>query len=157
MSPRAFEMRIYHAVPGRMEALHARFRDHTCDIFARHGIGIVGFWIPQDPTAASERLVYLLSYPDRQAADQSWPAFRDDPDWQAAKAASEEAGPIDAKVESELLDPTDYSPLGCRVFVCPECIPAAAVVRKEQGNPLGNRSCAGIQFSVGRKVAFRSE
>ena len=111
MSQRAFEMRIYHAVPGRMEALHARFRDHTCDLFARHGIGIVGFWIPQDPTAASERLVYLLSYPDRQAADQSWQAFRDDPDWQAAKTASEEAGPIVDKGESEFLDPTDYSPL----------------------------------------------
>ena len=69
------------------------------------------FWIPQDPTAASERLVYLLSYPDRQAADHSWQAFRDDPDWQAAKTASEEAGPIVDKVESEFLDPTDYSPL----------------------------------------------
>ena len=111
MSQRAFEMRVYHAVPGRMEALHARFRDHTCDLFARHEIGIVGFWIPQDPTAASERLVYLLSYPDRQAADQSWQAFRDDPDWQAAKTASEEAGPIVDKVESEFLDPPDYSPL----------------------------------------------
>ena len=48
MSQRAFEMRIYHAVPGRMEALHARFRDHTCDLFARHEIGIVGFWSAQD-------------------------------------------------------------------------------------------------------------
>ena len=111
MSQRTFEMRIYHATPGRMDALHARFRDHTCDLFARHGIAIVGFWVPQDPAAAGERLVYLLSYPDRQAADQSWEAFRNDADWQAAKAASEEDGSIVDKVESEFLDPTDYSPL----------------------------------------------
>ena len=26
-----FEMRIYHAAPGKMKALHARFRDHTCN------------------------------------------------------------------------------------------------------------------------------
>jgi hypothetical protein len=26
---RVFELRTYHAAPGKMEALHARFRDHT--------------------------------------------------------------------------------------------------------------------------------
>jgi hypothetical protein len=27
---RVFELRTYYAAPGKMEALHARFRDHTC-------------------------------------------------------------------------------------------------------------------------------
>jgi hypothetical protein len=29
MDTRFFELRTYHAAPGKMEARHARFRDHT--------------------------------------------------------------------------------------------------------------------------------
>jgi hypothetical protein len=32
---RVFELRTYHAAPGKMKALHARFRDHTCRQFPR--------------------------------------------------------------------------------------------------------------------------
>src|SRR3954462_6596920 len=60
---RFFEMRTYHAAPGKMEALHARFRDHTCKLFAKHGITIIGFWTPADPKEAERTLIYLLAYP----------------------------------------------------------------------------------------------
>jgi hypothetical protein len=33
MKERVFEMRTYYAAPGKMEALHARFREHTCKLF----------------------------------------------------------------------------------------------------------------------------
>ncbi|MEI6325610.1 MAG: NIPSNAP family protein, partial [Gemmataceae bacterium] len=49
---RVFEMRTYYTHPGRMDALHARFRDHTCKLFEKHGITIVGFWKPLDKTKA---------------------------------------------------------------------------------------------------------
>ncbi|HXG11458.1 MAG TPA: NIPSNAP family protein [Gemmataceae bacterium] len=108
---RVFELRTYHAAPGKMEALHARFRNHTCRLLQKHGMTLVGFWVPADPTQAEQKLIYVLAFPSREAAEKSWKAFRDDPEWKAAKAASEKDGVLVEKVESVFLNPTDYSPL----------------------------------------------
>lgn len=108
---RVFELRTYYAAPGKMPALHARFRDRTCGLFKKHGMQIVGFWVPTDPKEAEHKLVYVLAYPSREAAEASWKAFRDDPEWKAAKSASEKDGVLVDKVESVYLAPTDYSPL----------------------------------------------
>ncbi len=108
---RVFELRTYHAAPGKMEALHARFRDHTNKLFRKHGMTIVGFWVPAKPEEAQKTLVYLLAFPSKEAADRSWKAFRDDPEWKAARAESEKNGRLVDKVESVYLSPTDYSPM----------------------------------------------
>ena len=110
MKTRFFEMRTYYAAPGKMAALHARFRDHTCNLFAKHGMTIVGFWSPIDPAEAEKALVYLLAYPSQEARDKSWEAFRNDPDWQKARDESEKDGKLVEKIESVFLTPTDYSP-----------------------------------------------
>lgn len=106
---RVFEMRTYYANPGKMKALHARFRDHTCKLFEKHGITCVGFWSPIDPKQADEVMVYILAYPSKEAADKAWKAFREDPEWLKAKAESEKEGVLVKKVESVYLNPTDYS------------------------------------------------
>jgi hypothetical protein len=108
---RVFEMRTYYAAPGKMEALHARFRDHTCKLFQKHGMTLIGFWSPIDPKEAQNKMVYILAFPSKEAAEKSWKAFQDDPDWKAAKAASEKDGKLVDKVESVFLNPTDYSPV----------------------------------------------
>ena len=108
---RIFEMRTYYAAPGKMDALNARFRDHTCKFFKKHNITIVGFWTPTDPENAKQQLVYLLAFPNQEAAAKSWKNFRADPEWTAAKEASEKYGKIVEKIESVYLNPTDYSPL----------------------------------------------
>jgi NIPSNAP len=108
---RVFEMRTYYAHPGKMTALHARFRDHTCKLFEKHGITVIGFWSPLDPKGAEEKLVYILAYPSKEAADKSWAAFREDSNWKSAKDASEKDGPLVMKVESLFLNPADYSPI----------------------------------------------
>jgi len=108
---RVFELRTYYAAPGKMQALHARFRDHTCKLFRKHGMTIIGFWSPIDGKEAEEKLVYILAYPSKEAADKSWAAFRDDPDWKSAKEASEKDGTLVTKVDSVYLNPTDYSPI----------------------------------------------
>lgn len=108
---RTFELRTYITHPGRLDALNRRFRDHTNRIFARHGMTIVGFWTPTEGPDAGNKLVYMLAYPSREAADAAWKAFRADAEWTAAKAASEQDGPIVKKVISEFLQPTDYSPI----------------------------------------------
>jgi hypothetical protein len=111
VASRVFELRIYHAAEGKMGALHARFRDHTCALFKKHGMTIVSFWSPIDPAEAEKKLYYVLAYPNKEAADKSWKGFREDPDWIAAKKASEKDGVLVDKVESVYLNPTDYSPM----------------------------------------------
>ncbi len=107
---RVFELRTYDTLPGRLDALNKRFRDHTCGLFKKHGMELVGFWTPADEKdGKSNKLVYLLAYPSREAAAASWKGFRDDPEWAKARDASEADGKIVEKVESVYLDPTDYS------------------------------------------------
>jgi hypothetical protein len=108
---RCFEMRTYTAAPGKLEALHARFRDHTNVLFVKHGMTLVGYWTPTDGDAAKDTLVYILAYPSRTARETAWADFQKDPDWQKAKADSEVNGPLVTKVVSVFLKPTDYSPI----------------------------------------------
>jgi hypothetical protein len=107
-----FELRTYHATPGKLDELLARFRDHTLALFERHGFGVIGFWTELDAEGATDdTLVYLLAFPDLAGAHQSWAAFRADPDWIAVKAHSEEDGPLTSSIESVFLNPTDFSAL----------------------------------------------
>ena len=109
---RVFEMRTYTTNEGKMEALHKRFREHTNRLFQKHGMELVGYWTPQDEKdGKADKLVYLLAYPSRKAAEASWKAFRDDPEWQKVSQESHKDGVLVKKVESVFLDPTDYSPI----------------------------------------------
>jgi hypothetical protein len=108
---RVFEIRTYYTHPGQLDALHARFRDHTTRLFERHGMTNIGYWTPVEEPEAENTLIYVLAYPSREAAKKSWDAFRNDPEWQKARTESEAQGPIVSKVESVFLNATDYSPL----------------------------------------------
>ena len=111
-STRVFELRTYTAAPGKLDALNARFRNHTTALFKKHGMEIVGFWEPVDKDAgAGDKLVYILAHQSRAAAEASWKAFRADPEWVRVKAESEKDGVLPAKIESVFLAATDYSPL----------------------------------------------
>jgi NIPSNAP len=105
---RVFEMRTYYCHPGRLDALNKRFRDHTVRLFTKHGMEHVGYWVPTDKP---DVLVYVLAYPSRDAATKAWAAFRADPEWNAARTASEKDGPIVQKVESVYMTAVDYSPM----------------------------------------------
>ena len=110
---RVFELRTYTASPGRLEKLLARFRDHTVELFKRHGLGSIGYGVPMDADkGADNTLTYMLAFPSRDAAKTAWKAFLDDPEWQKVKTDSQADGvPLAAKVESHYLKPTDFSPL----------------------------------------------
>ena len=105
---RSYEMRVYYAAPGKLDALHARFRDHTCKLFEKHGMANLGYWVPQENP--ENKLIYIIAHASRDAAKKSWAAFMADPDWQKAYKASEVDGKLVAKVESTFLTATDYSP-----------------------------------------------
>ena len=105
--PRVFELRTYHASEGKLEALQTRFRDHTTALFEEHGMTNVGYWIPTDNSGNT--LIYLLSYPSKEARETSWKNFKDDPDWKAAYKASIKDGKLVAKIDSLFLKKTDFS------------------------------------------------
>lgn len=119
---RLYEMRVYTAAPGKLEALHARFKDHTMKLFEKHGLTNVGYFVPVGENK-DNKLVYWISAPSKEARDKSFKAFLADPDWKKAFAESEQDGKLTTKIESTFLTPTEYSPVlkvekgqGDRVF-----------------------------------------
>lgn len=107
---RVFELRTYTCNEGKLDALKARFRDHTIEIFKRHGMESIGYWIPQDPEKAKTTLIYIIAHPSREAAAKNWKEFAADPEWKKVAAASEANGKILAKApESVFMDPADFS------------------------------------------------
>ena len=109
---RVFEIRTYHTFPGRLDALHKRFREHTMKIFERHGMTNVAYWVPQDSPAKEATLIYVISHASREAAKTNWAEFGADPEWKKVSADSEaDGGKIVEKVDSVFVDATDYSPL----------------------------------------------
>ena len=109
---RCFELRTYYAAPGKLEELHARFRNHTMKLFKKHGLEVVGFWGPTEKEKGSENtLVYVLAFPSREAREKAWRDFRADPDWQAAAKDSEKNGKLVDKIDSIVMMATDYSPI----------------------------------------------
>ena len=115
--PRIFELRTYSCPdPGKHAALLRRFREHTMKLFEKHGMQNIVYWVPDERPAAQQKLVYLLAHKNEAAAKESFAKFRADPEWLAAKQASEEkaGGSLTEKengVVSEFLEVTEYSPL----------------------------------------------
>jgi hypothetical protein len=110
---RVFELRTYYANPGKLEALNTRFREHTNGLFEKHGMTLVAYWMPVAPPihCTGGTLIYVLAYPSVEAREAAWKAFGADPDWIAARDASEKDGKLVAKVDSVLMQATDYSPI----------------------------------------------
>ena len=106
-----YELRTYTSGPGKLNDLQARFRDHTVRLFERHGMKNIGYWVPTDAPLSDNTLIYVLEYDSRDAAKASWDAFRADPDWVEARAASERNGRLAINVESVYMTATDYSPI----------------------------------------------
>ena len=107
---RFYEMRTYHCNEGKLEDLHNRFRNHTNRLFKKHGIEMVGYWMPADEPASKNTLVFILAYPSREEQKKRWQAFIDDPEWKKAAAESEKNGKLVGKVDQLFMTPTDYSP-----------------------------------------------
>lgn len=108
---RVFELRTYTTNEGKLSDLNKRFRDHTMEIFKRHGMTNIAYWTPEDKPLSENTLIYVLAHESREAGKKSWDAFRNDPEWKKVSAASEEHGKIVTHVDSVFMDPTDYSPM----------------------------------------------
>lgn len=107
---RVYELRTYTTLPGRLPALNKRFAEHTMKLFEKHGMKNEMYWVPTDVERKDNTLIYVVSHDSQEAADKSWKAFQADPQWHAARDASEKDGKIVAKVERVFMTRTDYSP-----------------------------------------------
>ena len=110
-STRVFELRTYTANAGKFDAMKARFREHILPLFKKHNLTVVGFWTPADPPLSENTLIYILAHDSREAAKTNWAAFSADPVRKQVWADTEKDGPINMKVESVYINPTDFSPI----------------------------------------------
>jgi hypothetical protein len=107
---RVFELRTYYLNEGKLDDLHKRFRDHTCQLLKKHGAELIGFWTPLDEKdGKGGKLIYLVAFPSREAAKKTWEAFGKDPEWRKVYQESHKNGVLVKKVDSVYLEPTDYS------------------------------------------------
>lgn len=100
-----YELRTYTVADGRLEDLLDRFRNHTDELFLRHSMRSIGYWVDRND---SPSLVYLLHHTGDPK--QNWDAFKADPDWIDARDKSQQAGPLATEIRSRFLDTTDFSP-----------------------------------------------
>ena len=115
---RVFELRTYTCNEGKLETLKTRFRDHTIEIFKRHGMESIGYWIPQDGERSKTTLIYIIAHSSREAATRTGKTFSTDPEWKKVAAESEVNGKILAKPpESVFMDPADFSKIEITVDV----------------------------------------
>jgi hypothetical protein len=103
-----YELRIYRSLPNRLPALLKRFETNTLRIWEKHGIRQAGFWTTVIGESNQE-LTYLLAWESLAEREKKWAAFQTDPEWIAARDASERDGPIVATLASSILQPTSFS------------------------------------------------
>ena len=106
-----YELRLYHVHEGKMDALKARFGDHTDAIFRRHNMKSIGYWSPEDAPDSQNLFIYILEHPSRQEAEKNWAAFQADPEWKKVKAESEAHGALVDHIDRYFMDPTSFSAL----------------------------------------------
>jgi len=109
-SNRVFELRVYHAVPGKVPALESRFRDTASKLLAKHDLKAVGYWVPEDAPPLDNTFVYILAHPSRDEAKKNWDAMHNDPEFQEM-LKSEQTEKLVEKVDSAYMHPTDFSPM----------------------------------------------
>lgn len=103
-----YESRIYTAMPGKLPALNDRFAKHTTGFFAKHGIGMLGFWT--DEIGTSNQLTYILVFDSMADREKKWAAFQADAGWQRVRAETDGGGPLVDHVSNTFMRLTPYSP-----------------------------------------------
>ena len=103
-----YEFRIYETVPGKVDALVQRFKKVNMPVLKKHGIKLIGVWIPQE----KDQFAYMVAFESEEHRTKAWQAFNQDPDFR---------GPYDEENRTDkvfnrtpvraVLSPTDYSPM----------------------------------------------
>jgi hypothetical protein len=105
-----YELRIYHAYPGRLAALNKRFETITLKFWEKYGIRQAGFWTVAIGESSND-LYYMLAWESLAEREKKWTAFATDPDWTKARiqTETEAGGPLTTNIDNFILAPTAYS------------------------------------------------
>jgi hypothetical protein len=98
-------------VPGKVPALESIFRD-VAKLQAKHGMDVVGYWVPTEDPAWANTFIYLVAHPSPEEAKKNWKALHADPDFpQYRQQATPLIEKVDEgyKVDEVYMRPTDYS------------------------------------------------
>jgi hypothetical protein len=109
-SDRVFELRVYHAVPGRLPVMESRFRDTTSKLLAKHNLNVLGYWTGDNAAGSNDTFIFLLAHQSREDAKTNWDAMAKDPEFQKVIQA-ERAEKTLEKADVIYMRPTDFSPL----------------------------------------------
>jgi len=110
-SHRVFELMIYHAMPGKGPALESLFRD-VSKLQTKHGLDVIGYWVPDDDPAWRDTFIYLVAHPSRDGATKNWQALHADPEFPPYRKSAEpliQKADDQFKVDEIYMRPTDYS------------------------------------------------
>jgi hypothetical protein len=111
-SKRVFELLIYHTRPGKGPALESLFRDAS-QVISKHGMEVVGYWVPEGDPAWADTFVYLVAHPSQEDAKTRWDAIHTDPTMRVyiRDAADNMIERVDKKyrVDEVYMRPTDFS------------------------------------------------
>jgi hypothetical protein len=77
-SNHVFELMIYHTIPGKANELEELFRGDS-KLMTRHGINVVGFWVPNEDPNWKDTFVYVVDFPTREEAKKRWAELHADP------------------------------------------------------------------------------
>ncbi len=109
---RAFDLRIYSVLPGKLDVFRSRWRDHAVPIYERHGLHSIGWWVVDQKDAdGNDQFVCLLAGESLDSIQKSITAFHADPEWQQVEKETEEGGKLRAGVSASKLVPADFSSL----------------------------------------------
>lgn len=105
-----YELRIYHATPGKLPILLKRFETITLGFWNKHGIRQVGFWTTMIGES-NQDVYYILEWENLAEREQKWGAFQRDPEWIKARGETEKDGSLTTHITNLMLAPTSFSKL----------------------------------------------
>jgi hypothetical protein len=107
---RAFDLRIYSVLPGKLDAFRKRWRDFAVPIYERNGLHSVGWWVAENKDGeGNDQFVCLLAGESILAILKSISDFHSDADWIRVQKETEADGQLRSAVTAYKLTPTDFS------------------------------------------------
>ena len=106
-----FQLRTYHLLPGRLDAIQSRFRDHTQALFEKQGLSNYPYWITVEKDGAQPKLVYFIGHQSKEEFNAAFGRFVADPEWIRVRDASEASGKIVEKIDALFYTALPFSPM----------------------------------------------
>jgi hypothetical protein len=106
-----FQLRTYHLLPGKLEAIQTRFRDHTQALFEKQGLSNYPYWITVEKDGTQAKLVYFIGHQSKDEFKAAFAGFVADPEWIKVRDASEVPGKIVEKVDTLFYIALPFSPM----------------------------------------------